>query len=188
MPLKINYIVQIIQAIWLMIIIFYKWNRSWFVELKRTKLPEFSLFIRNRTYLIGQTVLCLILALLVAFSAFQVGNDENSVRATLTVLYYTAVFFQFFPFIPFLFVCHRDKLVLQKRTSRFPCESVHLILPNGSFFTLLDFAGNFVHLYRLLYCGVKASLQLHFSFLVDFVIWGLGSNGNGLFAHYFDRK
>ena len=93
---------------------FFKWNRNWFIEFKEQCYRSFILFIRNRAYLIGQTALALILALLIAFSAFQVGNDENSVRAELNVLYFTAIFFQFFPFIPFLFVCHRDKLVLRR--------------------------------------------------------------------------
>lgn len=93
---------------------FHKWNRNWFIEFREQCIRSFLLFIRNRVFVIGQTVLALVLALLVAFSAFQVGNDELAVRAQLTVLYFTAVFFQFFPFIPFLFVCHRDMLVLRR--------------------------------------------------------------------------
>ena len=92
----------------------YKWHRSWFKEFEEQCWRSYLLFVRNRIYLIGQTALALLLALLVAFSAFQVGNDEFSVRAQLTVLSFTAVFFQFFPFIPFLFVCHSNKLVLRR--------------------------------------------------------------------------
>lgn len=56
----------------------------------------------------------LILALILAFCAFQLSDQENSVRATFDLLYFTAVFFLFFPFIPFLFVCYRDKWVLRR--------------------------------------------------------------------------
>lgn len=84
------------------------------MEFKEQLRRSFTLFIRNHVYLFGQTALALILALLVAFSAFQLGTKDFSIRARLSVLYYTAVFFQFFPFIPFLFVCYRDKWVLRR--------------------------------------------------------------------------
>lgn len=77
-------------------------------------MRSFTLLFRNKVYWIGQTSMSLIIALLVAFSAFQLGDSEHSIRARLTVLYYTSVFFQFFPFIPFLFVCYRDKWVLRR--------------------------------------------------------------------------
>lgn len=92
----------------------YKWNRTWFIEFKEQCFRSFLLFFRNRIYMIGQTSMAFCLALLVAFSAFQVGNDEGSVRAQLIVLYFTSVLFQFFPFVTFLSVCHRDMLVLQR--------------------------------------------------------------------------
>ena len=144
----------------------YKWNRSWFVELKEQSCRSFLLFIRNQTYLIGQTVLCLILALLVAFSAFQVGNDENSVRATLTVLYYTAVFFQFFPFIPFLFVCHRDKLVLRRERH----DSLVRVSPSylAEWFIFYTFRFLLVTLYT---CIVYFIVGLRLPFNYTLVFW-----------------
>lgn len=93
---------------------YYKWNRSWFTEFKEQSVRSFLLFYRNTTHWIGQTFLALVLALIIAFSAFQVDKDEYSAKSKLTVLYFTTVFFQFFPFIPFLFVCHRDMLVLRR--------------------------------------------------------------------------
>ena len=74
----------------------------------------FTLLYRDYTYWIGQTALALFICLLVAFSAFQVSGELYGVKARISVLFYTAVFFQFFPFIPFLFVCHREKLVLAR--------------------------------------------------------------------------
>lgn len=73
-----------------------------------------KILYRDRIFWIGQTALALFICLIVAFSAFQVTDEFYGVKARLNVLYYTAVFFQFFPFIPFLFVCHREKLVLAR--------------------------------------------------------------------------
>lgn len=84
------------------------------MEFREQFKRSFALFIRNRVYWIGQTALALTLALIVAFSAFQLETRDYSIRARYNVLYYTAVFFQFFPFIPFLFVCYRDKWVLRR--------------------------------------------------------------------------
>lgn len=92
----------------------FSWHRNWFIEFKEQFVRSFTLFIRNQVHWIGQTSMTLILALLVAFSAFQLGTQEYSIRARFNVLYYTAVLFQFFPFIPFLFFCYRDKWVLRR--------------------------------------------------------------------------
>ena len=67
----------------------FDWHRGWFAEFYEQMGRSWKLFIRNRTYWIGQTALALSLALLVAFSAFQVGNeddDDESLRAVMTVL------------------------------------------------------------------------------------------------------
>lgn len=92
----------------------FEWNRNWFIEFKEQFLRSLTLFVRNRFFWIGQTCLALILSLFVAFSAFQLDSKEFSAQARYDTLYYTSAFFQFFPFILFIFVCYRDKWVLRR--------------------------------------------------------------------------
>ncbi len=78
------------------------------MHFKRT----FTFLYRDYAYWIGQIALVLLICLIVSFSAFQVTDELYGIKARISVLLYTAVITQFFSLIPFLSVCHREKLVL----------------------------------------------------------------------------
>lgn len=94
-------------------VIEFKWHRSWGREFLLQLRRAWMILFRDTKYWVGQTLLMLAIALIVAFSAFQVEDTIFGIKARIDVLFYTSVFFQFFPFIPFLFVCYRGKLALK---------------------------------------------------------------------------
>jgi ABC-type multidrug transport system permease subunit len=136
------------------------------VELKEQLHRSFTLFIRNQVYWIGQTAMALVLALFIAFSAFQLGPKDFSIRARIDVLYFTAVFFQFFPFIPFLFVCYRDKLVLRRERR----DSVVRVSPAylSSWLVIYTFRFFMVTLFT---CIVNFIVDLRLPFNYTLVFW-----------------
>lgn len=109
--------------------------------------------------------MALVLGLLVAFSAFQVDKDIFSTRARINVLYYTAVFFQFFPFITFLFICYRDKQVLrrERRDSLVRVSPVYL----AGWLVIYSFRLVIVTLYTVIVYFI-VGLRLPFNFALVF--------------------
>lgn len=113
----------------------------------------FTILYRDYTYWIGQTALALVICLLVAFSAFQVSGEIFGVRARVDVLYFTAVFFQFFPFVPFLFVCYREKQVLMRERK----DSVSRVSPA------------YLSIWTVIY-GFRFLLVTLYTFIVYFIV------------------
>lgn len=144
----------------------FNWHRNWFVEFKEQFRRSFTLFYRNRAYWIGQTSMALVLALFVSFCAFQLENEIYSIRARFNVLYYTAVFFQFFPFIPILFVCYRDKWVLRRERR----DSLVRVSPSylAGWALILGFRFLIVTLYT---CIVYFIVGLRLPFNYTLVFW-----------------
>lgn len=86
----------------------------WLLEYWWQTRRLWLLLVRNYSYLYGQVLLALVLCLITSFSAFRVGDEEYHVRARMNILYFTCVFFQFFPFTTFIFIYNRDVRVLRR--------------------------------------------------------------------------
>ncbi len=121
---------------------------------------------RDYTYWIGQTTLALFICLLVAFGAFQVSGEIYGVKARLNVLFYTAVFFQFFPFIPFLFVCHREKLILARERK----DSIARVSPSYLSIWIVIYGFRFL-LVTLYTCILYFIVGLRLPFNYTLVFW-----------------
>jgi ABC-type multidrug transport system permease subunit len=106
------------------------------------------------------------LTLMISFSAFQLENDSFSVRARFNVLFYTAVLFQFFPFILFLSVCYRDKWVLRRERR----DSLARVSPAYLSGWLLIYGFRFV-IVTIFTCIVYFIVGLRLPFNYTLVFW-----------------